>query len=299
MKKELFFLVVIIVAIVSAHTSPTTTVDRLHREIGSSATIQHGTILTALIGDKKVRQHIVSLISPIIEAFDNAGNNFTNLCLQIKSVTNEPDLQMWRLENLSVSSQFLEDYHKLQDGFSSFMATMLQGTPQEIGEEVDRVYNNRKGLMARLQSLRNVFAINEEHNEIAEMLAKVVDGEKRVILSFLFKKVKKSLKVTEQKLTDAKPQLDLIKDDPEVTAFRDVITRLDSLEKQMDLVTHFLSMRHKTIGNTFFNVFNSRSLEEDKEPKSFSKSSSHDIVYDDIIDSSWGDDPDYSWGKGF
>jgi hypothetical protein len=296
MTKNRPFLVAIAVALAPAHASPPT-VDRLHREFGSTATVQHGTILTALIGDKKVRPHIVAVISPIIETFENACNNFSNLCTQIRSISSEPDLQIWRLANLSINAQLLEDYRKLQEEFGAFAGTMLQGTPQEIGEEVDKVYNGKKGLMAQLQSLRSVFAIDEEHNEIAKMLAKIVDGEKRVILRFLFKRVKKSLKATKQCFINAQSQLDLIKDDPEITSFRDVITRLDSLEKQMDLVAHFLSMRHKTSSNTFFGMFVPPEAKE--PPQQFARPSSHDSSPENVVESSWGDKPEYSWEKGF
>jgi hypothetical protein len=288
---------IVVALVIAAHSSPTT-VDRLHKEFGSSATIQHGSILTALIGDKKIRPQVVSILSPIIDSFWEVENNFSEVCSYIKGINTELELQKWRLENLGLGSQLITDFHKLQEDFNSFVSTMLQGTTQEITETTDLIYNNsKKGLLARIQSLRKIFTLDEENNAIAAMLAKIQDGEKRVILSFLFKKVKKSLKATEQGLVSAQQQIELIKNDPEITSFRDIMTRIDNLEKQVDLMTHFLSMRHKTAGNVFCG---STDAEEEEVPlPQFERPSSHADTYYDFLETAWADSPEYSWRKGF
>jgi hypothetical protein len=225
--------------------------NRFYKEFGNTTTLQHSTIITALIGNRPIRPKITSILSLLMDSFFEMENNLMSLTSYIgktlskERITSKPALQNWFAENFQSESSFTCLHKQIQTDFDSFFASMLQGSIEELTTEINRVYNNEDGLVKNITQYHSFFKTRPQENELYRIVNELEDDQTKHVILFLLKAIRKSIKKTLFHFELSKQDLEEAKNHPEDTYFEDITSRIEYLERQLDAIMRFLSARHR------------------------------------------------------
>jgi hypothetical protein len=228
------------------NTEASEVISRLYREIGHTATLQYSTILSALIGNRKLRPQIAANISMLRESFSNMKSRLSSLVHFLEKIPDvwkvDDKLDKWINQNLGKKSATMRDYRIINNDFESFLVLMLYGNLEEVKLAMDNTFDAELGLVGKIKSFERFFDIESEYRDIWQIINEIKNPESRHVARYLFKEVHKAICKVIRTFFDYEETIRNIVDTSDELVFDDVATRIDSLEKKVNSITDFLSI---------------------------------------------------------
>ncbi|MDR3285484.1 MAG: hypothetical protein LBS83_02255 [Holosporales bacterium] len=221
--------------------------ERLRQEIGDTAILQHSAILTAIIGDRKLRPQISLTVSSTANAFSKMIDDLNSLIIHVNSIPEEYGASEWREEHFAYEAPIMRQFRKLQTEFDLFLESLYHGSVDEIITTVNKMFNNEnEGLVGRLVRFSSLFEIGGENNRIGEMLDNLPNSGTKHIAKYLFMQVFESILKVKYQLFLSKDSINQVLESSEGMFFDDVVSKLDTIKKDLNTLSEFFSLRPKS-----------------------------------------------------
>lgn len=214
-------------------SSPSSFEENLYEQMGDTASLQHSTILNAVIGDRPIRPKMTTILTPLIETFSILENDFSAL----EGILEE------KLSYALPLRALREDYISMQGLMRSFLTTMFHGNNEDIAQAITSVYAvSQNGLLEKIGTFFDKLRSLEETVTSEDSLTSLASlTDKEVTLRYVLSQTQKETESMYNSLRDVEALLISIKDNPNLGGAKDLATRLDELEQQVKAIAQFLS----------------------------------------------------------
>lgn len=215
----------------------------LYEYLGDTSTMQHNTLLTAILGDRKLRPQVANTISSSLSKFSDMHRYFSELSTYLKDLDNVGMIS-WCNDNLSINSPLILQYENLDDFIRNFFDTMLNADMDQIVEKINQFFDENDGIENLLENFKQPFNLEDTNNSVVDIINNLPESQKYISIH-LFNKMTSSIDSFKSKILDAESNLELLIEEPVNLLYDDIATRIEVLEGKVSLLSNFLSTKRR------------------------------------------------------